>query len=115
MKRKHVMPFGAEIGDDRTVRFRLWAPKASSVALQLRNPDRALPMSRGDEGWFELVTEFRAGTQYNFKIDEQHSVPDPASRLQPSGVHGQSEVIDPFAYYLYDGIIKSWLLDVTFI
>ena len=54
MKRKHDMPFGAETRDDGSVRFRLWAPRASSVALQLKIPDRTLPMSRLSEGWFEL-------------------------------------------------------------
>jgi len=107
MKRKHEMPFGAEPRDEGTVRFRLWAPNASSVLLQLRNPHRALPMSRTDEGWFELTTEARAGAQYSFKINEEHNVPDPASRFQPSGVHGPSEVIDPFAYDWQDANWKG--------
>lgn len=100
MKRKHEMPFGAQRqnGDDETVRFRLWAPKASTVALQLNNPERHLPMLQLDEGWFELVTTASAGAHYAFKIDDQHVVPDPASRLQPSGVHGASEVVDPMAF-----------------
>jgi maltooligosyltrehalose trehalohydrolase len=105
MKRKHEMPFGAEIRDDGTTRFCLWAPKASSVAVQFKDRQRALPMSRGDEGWFELTTEARAGAQYSFKIDDKQLVPDPASRFQPSGVHGPSEVIDPFAY---DWQHSSW-------
>ncbi len=42
MKRKHEMPFGAECRGDGTVRFRLWAPKASAVALQLNNLDARL-------------------------------------------------------------------------
>jgi maltooligosyltrehalose trehalohydrolase len=107
MKRKHEMPFGAEICDDAKVRFRLWAPRASSVALQLKIPDRALPMSRLSEGWFELVTKAGAGTQYSFKIDDTQLVPDPASRLQPSGVHGPSEVIDPFVYEWQDANWKG--------
>jgi malto-oligosyltrehalose trehalohydrolase len=98
MKRKHEMPFGAELRDDGTVRFRLWAPKASSVTLQLRDAERGLPMSRLDGGWFELATEAGVGSQYSFKIDDQQLVPDPASRFQPSGVHGPSELIDPLAY-----------------
>jgi malto-oligosyltrehalose trehalohydrolase len=99
MKRKHEMPFGAEIGADGNARFRLWAPKASSVTLQLNNPERGLPMSRFGEGWFELTTNANTGgAQYSFKIDGNQLVPDPASRFQPSGVHGPSEVIDPSAY-----------------
>jgi maltooligosyltrehalose trehalohydrolase len=107
MKRKHDMPFGAETRDDGSVRFRLWAPKASSVLLQLRNPHRALPMSRGDEGWFELTTDARAGAQYSFEIDSQQLVPDPASRFQPSGVHGPSEVINPLAHEWQDANWKG--------
>jgi maltooligosyltrehalose trehalohydrolase len=100
MKRKHEMPFGAQRrnGDGETVRFRLWAPKASTVALQLNNPERHLPMLQLEEGWFELVTTAPAGAHYTFKVDDQHVVPDPASRLQPSGVHGASEVVDPMAF-----------------
>ncbi len=102
MNRKHEMPFGAELRRDGTVRFRLWAPKASSVALQLNGPEHSVSMSRLDGGWFELVTVAGEGAQYSFKIDEQQVVPDPASRFQPGGVHGPSELIDPFAYQWQD-------------
>jgi len=105
MKRKHEMPFGAEVRDDGIARFRLWAPKASSVAVQLKNPDRLLPMSKHDDGWFELTTDTSAGAQYTFNIDEKQLVPDPASRFQPSGVRGPSEVIDPSTYEWQDA---SW-------
>ncbi len=98
MRRKHEMPFGAECRRDGTVRFRLWAPKAASVAVRLSELERDFPMSGLHDGWFELVTEARPGTQYQFKIDNQHSVPDPASRFQTSTVHGASEIIDPLAY-----------------
>jgi malto-oligosyltrehalose trehalohydrolase len=98
MKRMHEMPFGAECRRDGTVRFRLWAPKAASVAVRLSELERDFPMSGLHDGWFELVTEARPGTQYQFKIDNQHSVPDPASRFQTSTVHGATEIIDPLAY-----------------
>ena len=98
MKLKHEMPFGAECRDDDSVRFRLWAPEASKVDLQFTNLKRELPMSRLGDGWFELLTKARAGTRYAFKIDDQQVVPDPASRFQPLGVHGASEVIDPNAF-----------------
>ena len=103
MKCKHEMPVGAEYRADGSVRFRLWAPEASSVGLHLFNSERELPMSRldsdkyTDQGWFEVVIEAKPGTRYQFKINHQQLVPDPASRFQPSGVHGASEVIDPLA------------------
>ncbi|MBI2526428.1 MAG: malto-oligosyltrehalose trehalohydrolase [Candidatus Rokubacteria bacterium] len=92
------MPFGAEVQGDAT-RFRLWAPGARSVELWLEDEKRALAMPRDPEGWAELtVRETPAGTRYRFRIDGELLVPDPASRCQPDGVHGPSEVVDPFAY-----------------
>jgi malto-oligosyltrehalose trehalohydrolase len=89
------MPFGAECREDGTVRFRFWAPKASSVALIL---EQEFPMPRLDGGWFELIVEAQPGAQYHFKIDGEHAVPDTASRFQPCSVHGSSEVINPLKF-----------------
>jgi maltooligosyltrehalose trehalohydrolase len=90
------MPFGAELGDERTVRFRLWAPNAWDVSVVL-DDSRELEMVRS-EGWFEVLTETGAGTRYRFRIDHDKLVPDPASRFQPSGVHEASEVVDPLVF-----------------
>lgn len=98
MNYRHTMPFGAEYAGHGRVRFRLWAPKAPSVAVFLTELESEISMPSVGEGWFELSTEARPGAQYQFKIDDQHLVPDPASRFQPSGVHGASEVIDPLAF-----------------
>ncbi len=95
MKHKHQMPFGAECRDDGTVRFRLWAPNAKSVSLRIVG-SLDLPMSRNAAGWHEILTDAaRPGTRYQFAIEGKQTVPDPASRFQPAGVHGPSEVIDP--------------------
>jgi maltooligosyltrehalose trehalohydrolase len=97
MKYRHKMPFGAEILNDETVRFQLWAPKAQSVSVDLSSS--ILPMRQLNDGWFELITrQARPGSRYRFMIDSQHRVPDPASRHQPMGVLGPSEVIDPEAF-----------------
>ena len=94
MKHRHKMPFGAEILDDAAVRFRLWAPHAQNLAVELAS--KSLVMRALDDGWFELITrEAGPGARYQFTIDRRHKVPDPASRFQPSGVHGPSEVIPP--------------------
>lgn len=102
MKRKHEMPFGADCRQDGTIRFRLWAPGASSVSLHLEEANRNLQMLHLDQGWFELATEAAAGCQYKFRIDDEHLVPDPGSRFQPFGVHGASEVIDPLSFSWQD-------------
>src|SRR5712671_1577403 len=101
MKRRHNMPFGAEVRDDGSVRFRLWAPAARCVELSIAGAmhPKAFPLEQPEKGWFELVTDAaRPGVQYRFRIDDAQEVPDPASRFQPKDVHGPSEVVDPQAF-----------------
>jgi maltooligosyltrehalose trehalohydrolase len=97
MKRKYSMPFSAEVLDDRSVRFRLWAPKPARVDVLLG--DSKIAMTKEESGWFSLITDrATAGSTYRFLIDEKSRVPDPASRFQPHDVHGPSEVIDPASF-----------------
>ena len=97
MKRSHAMPFGSEIREDGSVRFRLWAPKAQLVELCLgEGTGEQLLLDRLEQGWFELVTSAATrGSRYRFRIDGSCHVPDPASRFQPCDVHRASEVVDP--------------------
>lgn len=112
MKRSHSMPFGAACQPDGSVRFRLWAPAARSVEICIRrtpaqtHSPQHLPMQKTGAGWYEIVTDAAAsGSQYQFRINEQLVVPDPASRFQPADVHGPSEVIDPQAFDWQD---EAW-------
>jgi maltooligosyltrehalose trehalohydrolase len=87
--------FGASLTPDGAS-FRLWAPAAKRVDLLL---EKSHPMQRGQEGWFSVdLSGVKAGTLYNFRIDGEIDVPDPASAFQPDDVPGPSEVIDPAAY-----------------
>ncbi|HEU0200249.1 MAG TPA: malto-oligosyltrehalose trehalohydrolase [Burkholderiaceae bacterium] len=93
---RHVMPFGAQL-EETGVRFRLWAPSARGVELQIGTT--TVPMTRLADGWYEqLVAEANAGTRYMFRIDGATRVPDPASRWNPDDVHGPSVVTDPWAF-----------------
>ncbi len=98
LKRRHAMPFGAQLLPDGGVRFRLWAPGAAQVDVCLlgdREEVEYLPMNAEEQGWFTLSTaRAGAGSLYRLRIDGQMQVPDPASRFQPQDVHGPSEVID---------------------
>ena len=106
-RRAHRMPFGAEVREDGTTRFRLWAPGARQVELWLEEPGRAVAMPRDAGGWAEYVTrEAPAGTRYRFRIDGELLVPDPAARFQPGDVHGASEVVDPLAHAWTD---TAWI------
>ncbi|MCZ7654798.1 MAG: hypothetical protein M5R42_11740 [Rhodocyclaceae bacterium] len=90
------MPFGAQIEDGAT-RFRLWAPAAGQVDVEL-NGER-IPLARDDDGWHEARLDAAgAGTRYCYLIDGDLRVPDPASRFNPDDIHGASEVIDPQAF-----------------
>ncbi len=108
MKRAHAMPFGTEIAAGGGVKFRLWAPAAGRVDLRLVGAGQRVtaPMRRDANGWYAVaMPEAGAGALYQFVIDGDLAVPDPASRFQPEDVHGPSEVIDPAGYEWRD---RNW-------
>jgi maltooligosyltrehalose trehalohydrolase len=103
VKRLHKMPFGAQLQTGGEARFRLWAPSQSVLTLVLQGArgEQEIPMMRTHDDWFEIEIEsedVRAGSRYGFRLEDGLCVPDPASRFQPEGVHGLSEVLDPKAY-----------------
>ncbi len=91
------MPFGAELRRDG-VAFRLWAPGRNNVTVIVDGVEHA--MERHEEGWFSReVGSAGAGVRYAFTFPgDPLRVPDPASRFQPDGPHGDSAVIDPNAF-----------------
>jgi len=102
------MPHGAQWAPDTGTRFRLWGPAHARVELAIEGaasePDSIRQMMAIGEGWHELVVpEAGPGTLYRFRLPDGVLVPDPASRFQPSDVHGPSEVVDPHAYRWGDG------------
>jgi malto-oligosyltrehalose trehalohydrolase len=101
MKRRHRMKFGAAVEADGTASFALWAPAARRVDLRLmrRDGERMLAMERQDDDRFALASDAaRAGDRYLYVVDGERAVPDPASRYQPEGVHGPSQLVDPAAF-----------------
>ena len=85
--------------ENRNVHWRLWSPEARSIELILEDTEGSsspLPLKPSGDGYFTGVfPEIESGTRYRFRIDGDRSLPDPASRFQPEGVHGPSEVVDP--------------------
>ncbi len=87
---------GAQVHASGT-RFTVWAPHASRIDLKLL-PERRqpLPLIRRAGDYFEVdAPDVKAGHQYVYILDGNKERPDPASRFQPGGVHGPSEVVDP--------------------
>jgi maltooligosyltrehalose trehalohydrolase len=76
--------------------FLLWAPKAETVEVHIIHPcDRRVPMQPLEGGYFSAhVDKIAVATRYRYCLDGQWERPDPASRFQPEGVHGPSEVVD---------------------
>jgi maltooligosyltrehalose trehalohydrolase len=92
--------FGA-VPVDGGVKFRVWAPSVSRLGLVLHDGSAAgcRHMCRDSDGVFEaFVDGAKAGDRYQYRLDNGDLRPDPASRFQPDGVHGPSEVIDPSAF-----------------
>jgi len=78
-------------------RFRVWAPRAARVEVRIVSPQpRLVPLARGERGYHEAVIEdLEPGSLYLYRLDGRLERPDPASRFQPRGVAGPSQVVDP--------------------
>jgi maltooligosyltrehalose trehalohydrolase len=87
-------PIGAEVAPEG-VHFRVWAPNASRVDVVIANTAHTLA-PEPDHYFAGLVAGAGDATQYWFRLDgDPQLLPDPASRFQPEGPHGPSEVVDP--------------------
>jgi maltooligosyltrehalose trehalohydrolase len=79
-------------------RFRVWAPEASLVSVVLEGGGD-YPMGKSADGYFHItVPGCEPGNLYRYRVDGQGPFPDPASRFQPRGVHGPSQIVDPSAF-----------------
>ena len=101
-RRRRRLPIGAELHDDG-VDFRVWAPAVKTVELMLEagpgSPSAHKLAPEGDGYFSATVARAGAGTRYRLRPgDAERGLPDPASRFQPEGPHGPSEVVDPRAF-----------------
>jgi (1->4)-alpha-D-glucan 1-alpha-D-glucosylmutase len=128
--------FGVWI-DGAAAVVRVWAPDARTVDIETRDrvsfstdvppdndprflvPDETrslIPLARDESGFFGArLPELAAGDRYRFVLDGELAIPDPASRFQPDGVHGLSEVIDPSRFAWAHPALASPRLDALVI
>lgn len=94
---------GAEFIDG-TTSFRVWAPSRQTVtAVRGEEEFKLVPEA---QGYFSTNVDVTAGACYMFRLDNDEKLyPDPASRFQPQGPHGPSQIVDPASYKWSD---KNW-------
>lgn len=96
MTRNAAPDLGASYLGERVCRFRVWAPNIASVGVRLLGADQLILLEKTSRGYHEAVVEnVQGGERYLFHLGQDRERPDPASRFQPQGVHGPSQVIDP--------------------
>lgn len=81
--------------------FRVWAPRHErvSVVMESGSAKGEYPLEADRDGFFQgKVLKAAARDRYRFRLGGDAAFPDPASRFQPEGPHGPSELVDPFAF-----------------
>src|SRR5436190_7587627 len=76
-------------------RFTVWAPLKQKMILHILDPvDNKMQMEKDGFGCFHIEASVEAGCRYFFIPEGIKDLPDPASRFQPEGVHGPSQVTE---------------------
>jgi maltooligosyltrehalose trehalohydrolase len=75
--------------------FLIWAPQFKKLQLHLLSPRDEILELRRHEGYHCVRAQrLTPETQYLYRLPDGRELPDPASRFQPGGVHGPSQVVD---------------------
>ncbi len=107
---------GAILDEDKRCEFRVWAPNAKTVDVHLYgNEDRILSMARMEADYFRAVIDnVIPGQLYRYRLDGKDEYPDPASRCQPEGVNGPSQVVERRYIWQAEGwkghLLKDYLI-----
>jgi maltooligosyltrehalose trehalohydrolase len=67
------------------------------VEVRIVSPrESIMELERDEQGYHQaIIKEVEPGTLYLYRLDGEKERPDPASRCQPQGVHGPSQVVNP--------------------
>jgi maltooligosyltrehalose trehalohydrolase len=92
-------PLGGSWKPDGTCTFLVWAPQAKGVEVRvLGSAERTIEMQPLERGYFFAWADaIQPGTRYRYALKNEEGEkerPDPASRFQPEGIHGPSEIVD---------------------
>ncbi|MGH7043730.1 MAG: malto-oligosyltrehalose trehalohydrolase [Acetobacteraceae bacterium] len=93
----HALPFGAMVLAGGITRFRLWAPSAPAVTVEVEG-QAPVALRPEQDGYFAATVACGPGSHYRYRLPDGLAMADPAARAQVGGVHGASVVVDPCAY-----------------
>ena len=101
-----TFPFFGACPDEHGIHFRVMAATAAgaprrSVQLVIHSGRAAgtYELTPAETAvWTTVVRAASPGDRYSYRVDGGELRPDPASRFQPDGVHGPSEIVDPRRY-----------------
>lgn len=95
------LSIGAELVRPGVVSVRAWAPDHARVEVLMDGARH--PLAREADGHHSGEMPGAAGSRYGFLLGHDATpYPDPASRYQPDGPHGLSEVVDPRDFAWHD-------------
>jgi maltooligosyltrehalose trehalohydrolase len=98
MSEQHIpcaTPVIGAVPEGSGTRFRVWAPGHAHVDVLIEGERGPLRLEAEDNGYFStFAAGVTAGARYRYRFAAGGLAPDPASRFQPEGPHGPSEVID---------------------
>jgi maltooligosyltrehalose trehalohydrolase len=89
------LDLGATLLEDGSASFRVWAPRVQELSVILSNKaGNPVSLAAEGNGYFSgTVKDVSEGERYLYLLDGEIARPDPASRFQPEGVHGSSQVV----------------------
>jgi len=137
MNPKNNNGLGAHFTTGLGTRFEVWAPRATSVEVKLYGT-KAKPFSvkrsivltaEAGDRYTTVVSDVGAGDRYTYVLNGKGEFPDPASRFQPQGVHGPSQIVrsdfewsdfswkgmDPREIVFYECHIGTFTAEGTFV
>jgi maltooligosyltrehalose trehalohydrolase len=89
----------------------VWAPQAGCVRVVLESGAHMraeLDLQPESNGTFVLeLATMHPGDLYRYRMDDNDPWPDPASRFQPQGAHGPSQLVNTSAFKWSDSMWKG--------
>jgi maltooligosyltrehalose trehalohydrolase len=76
--------------------FLVWAPNVSRIEVKIFEPsEQVVELAPGPQGYHQTSVDYVSpNVRYRFRLEGRKERADPASRFQPEGVHGPSQIVE---------------------